>query len=539
MTSSRSCTVARLLAAGLIAFLLPIVVACSGETADPPSADSAAAAIDAAAPATDADPAAEAPADAPPEIPTLPRGLVAHEPGVSDGYLLFGPLLSDTTYLMDNDGMIVHTWHSPYAPSGTAYLLPNGNLLRGAREPGVEVFKGGGQGGRLQEFTWDGEKVWDFEFATADHLLHHDIEVLPNGNILAIAWQAKSADQARAAGRNPAATPENGLWPDMVIEIEPQRPSGGRIVWEWHAWDHLVQNADPALPNYGDPAEHPSRIDINAGAPPDIDPAQLEQLKALGYVPPDTQPEDIGSDLFHTNAIAYNAELDQIALSTPRLNEIWIIDHSTTTEEAAGNSGGRWGKGGDLLYRWGNPAAYGRGDADDQTLFAQHDVRWIPPGLPGAGHLMIFNNDVPSPDGNYSEVVEIAPPMDAGGYTLAGGQPWGSADPAWRYGSSGEAGFYSPFISGATRLPNGNTLICSGAQGRFLEVTPDGSVVWDYRDDHSGDVRMPDGSRPHPVGEFTYAVFRVTRIAPNHPALAGRTLAPLDPQPPVAGEGRD
>ncbi len=469
-------------------------------------------------------------------VPELPRGLVTHEEGVSNGYLMFTPLLSDTTYLMDNQGQIVHLWRSEFAPSGGVYLRANGNIIRGARVPDVEVFRGGGQGGRIQEITWDGEVVWEFDFASDQHLLHHDIEILPNGNILAIAWEAKTADQVGAAGGNPATTPAGGLWPDMVIEIEPQRSGGGRVVWEWHTWDHLVQNVDEGLPDYGDPSAYPGRIDINAtGAPPEISPEELEQLKAIGYVPPDAEPEDISSDMFHTNAIDYNAELDQISLSTPRYHEIWIIDHSTTIAEAAGSSGGRWGRGGDILFRWGNPAMYGRGSVDDQKLFGQHDVRWIPEGFPGAGNLTIFNNDVPAEDGNHSMVVEIAAPIGASGYDLSGGEPFGPAAPVWAYQSSGDVPFYSPFISGAKRLANGNTLIGSGAPGRFFEVTADGRIVWDYRDAHSGDVRMPDGSTPHPVGDFTYAIFRVTRIPSDHSALAGKTLQPLDPQPPLAG----
>ena len=516
-------------ACGLLAAALLAAVACGG------SGQGTAVAVDAAATAGRT---GTGPTSSEAVAADLPRGLVTKEAGVSGGYLLFGPLLSDTTYLMDNDGSIVHTWTSQFAPSGTAYLLDSGNLLRGAREPGVDVFRGGGQGGRIEEFNWEGEKVWDFEFASEEHLLHHDIEIMPNGNILAIAWETKSADEAIAAGRDPATTPADGLWPDMVVEIEPQRPSGGRIVWEWHAWDHLLQSRDPAVPDYGDPAEHPERIDINAtGVAPEIDPEELEQLKALGYMPPDATAEDASSDMFHTNAIAYNAELDQIALSSPRYSEVWIIDHSTTTSEAAGSLGGRWGKGGDLLYRWGNAANYGRGTEDDRQLFEQHDVRWIPDGLAGAGHLMIFNNDVPAEAGtdNHSEVIEIAPPLGVRGYELAAGAPFGPAEPVWSYRATGEPSFYSPFISGATRQPNGNTLICAGAPGRFLEVTPAGQIVWDYRDPHSGDVRMPDGSTPHPVGEFTYAVFRASRIPPDHPALAGKTLSPLEPQPPLAG----
>ena len=120
------------------------------------------------------------------------------------------------------------------------------------------------------------------------------------------------------------------------------------------------------------PSDHPELIDINGeGEPPKIDPAELARLKALGYVPAGTKQSDIGSDLLHMNAVAYNVELDQIVVSTPRFNEIWIVDHSTTTAQAAGHSGGRWKKGGDLLYRWGNPRAYSRGTKEQQTLFGQ------------------------------------------------------------------------------------------------------------------------------------------------------------------------
>jgi len=516
--------------------LVALVACSSGAPAGDQAAAAAGAAGNAAAEQNGGAPGAGAAGSSTAAGGDVERGLLLNTPRATAGYTLFTPLLSDTTYLIDNDGLVVHTWKSDYAPSGSVYLLDNGNLLRGAREPGVAVFKGGGQGGRIQELTWDGELVWDFAFASEDHLLHHDIEPLPNGNLLAIAWEAKSAEEARAAGLRPDLTPEAGVWPDMVIEIEPQRPSGGRIVWEWHAWDHLVQSHDEGLPGYGEPARHPRRIDINGAKPPEIDPEELEQLKALGYVPADAQPEDLGSDLLHTNAVAYNAELDQIALSTPRLHEIWIIDHSTTAAEAASSSGGRWGHGGDLLYRWGNPAAYGRGDDNDQRLFGQHDVRWIPAGFPGAGNLLVYNNAVPEGEGSYSTVVELVPPIDPQGrYVLPGDAPFGPASPFWEYVPTDKLGFSSPFISGATRLPNGNTLICAGAPGRFFEVTPAGEIVWDYRDPHSGDVRMADGSTPHPVGEFTYAVFRATKVLPHHPALAGRTLAPIDPQPPVAG----
>ena len=463
-----------------------------------------------------------------------PRGLRTNQPEAQPGYTLFAPIISDTTYLINNAGEVVHTWKSDYAPAGGVYLLPNGNLLRPVREPEVERFSGGGQGGRFQEFTWEGELVWDYLFASDQHLQHHDVEVLPNGNILAIAWEHKTADEARMAGRIPSKVPEAGLWPDMVVEIEPQRPHGGKIVWEWHAWDHFVQSINKRLPNYVEPSEFPGRIDINASVIQDITPDELEQLKSLGYISTDTTEEDLRSDMFHTNGIHYNAALDQIVLSVRQYSELWIIDHSTTTEEAAGNTGGRWGKGGELLYRWGNPEAYSRGDKAAQRLFYQHDARWIPEDSPGAGNLMVFSNDMADDGGPYSAVYEIAPPTAPdGSYLVPEEGPYGPEEPVWSYRGTAENFFFAPFVSGASRLPNGNTLICSGPQGRFFEVTPEGETVWEYWDPRQGQVRLPDGSPPHPVDEFTHAVFRATRIPPDHPALAGRDLEPLDPQPPI------
>ena len=88
------------------------------------------------------------------------------------------------------------------------------------------------------------------------------------------------------------------------------------------------------------------------------------------------------NDWIHINSIDYNAELDQILLSARNANEIWIIDHSTTTAEAASHSGGNAGKGGDLLYRWGNPQIYGRGTENDRIYYRQHDATWDSHWLP-------------------------------------------------------------------------------------------------------------------------------------------------------------
>ena len=458
----------------------------------------------------------------------VPRGLRVATPEAAPGFVFFNPLLSYATYLVDVEGKVVHTWESEYESGGGVYLLDNGHLLRGGQEPDPPVFSGGGQAGRIQELTWDGEVVWDFGFSDENHLLHHDMAVLPNGNILGIAWEAKTAEEAGAAGRRPELTPEAGLWPDMIVEIEPLPPDRGRVIWEWHMWDHTVQDVYPERANYGDPTEHPERIDINGDQDaPEISSEELARLQALGYVPEDTAPEDLESDFMHTNAIAYDPSLDQIVVSVLHYNEIWIIDHSTTTEEAAGHTGGRWGRGGDLLYRWGNPRNYARGTEDDQRLFGQHDVRWVAEGMPGSGRLTLFNNRIPSPDGDHSAVFELVPPTDsAGRYLVPDSAAFGPLEPAWVYMAPDRTSFHSFFISGAQRLPNGHTFITEGATGRFFEVTSTGETVWEYSTPYSGPIADSRAGRIAP-----YGVFRATKVAPEHPALAGRTLRPLEPQP--------
>lgn len=263
---------------------------------------------------------------------------------------------------------------------------------------------------------------------------------------------------------------------------------------------------------------------------------EMEQLEALGYLGADdkekqTSPGRRGgsADWLHCNAIAYNPQHDLIAISSLGNNEIWILDHSTTTEEAKGHSGGRYGKGGDFLYRWGNPLAYRLGFATDQRLFAQHDVHWIPEGLPGAGDLLIFNNGRGRSDGSYSSVDQIDVPFTAeGGFHRDEGQAWGPAEPVWSYTAPEKKDFNSFFISGAQRQPNGNTLICAGSTGTFFEVTDAKDEVWRYVSPVRPPNTIDDGEvKPGSRGGFMrYIVFRVYRFAHDYPAFEGKDLTP-------------
>jgi hypothetical protein len=463
-----------------------------------------------------------------------PRGLMVNEPAAAPGYVLFSQLTSRSMWLIDQEGQVVHQWTND-RKNGAGYLQDNGDLLRAACIAEPPNFKAGGVCGYLQRISWDGELLWEWKMGDDQRILHHDIEPLPNGNILAIAWELKTREEAIAAGRDPKAIPEQGLWADWVLEIEPIPPNDGRIVWQWHVWDHLVQYLDEDAPNYGDPARHPRRLDLQADlGRHETDEEELAQLKALGYVPDDATVEDIQSDFLHMNGIDYNAELDQIAVSLPEIGEVWIIDHSTTTEEARGSSGGRQGHGGDLLYRWGNPRTYGRGTEADQQLFYQHQVEWVPEGYPGAGNLTIFNNGGGRPDGEWSSVLEITPPvLAAGSYEWPADTALAPAAPTWVYppnswSAEQKGEFFAPFISGVHRLENGNTFLCQGPQGRFIEVTPEGQVVWEY---HNTFNEGTQGWEPPGTEDLYYAAFRAQKISPDHPGLKGRDLTPLDPQP--------
>lgn len=467
----------------------------------------------------------------------IPRGLKINSAGLAEGYVLFAVPNSPLMYLLNRRGEVVHQWKSNVGIF-SGYMQDDGSLIVGALQPDFPTFGFGGPYGRLQKISWDGKILWDFIYADEHQILHHDFTVLRNGNILAIAYETKTYDEAISRGRKPEKIPKSGPWVDKIIEIQPDGRTGGKIVWEWHVWDHLIQDTDPAKANFGKPADHPELLDFDLGekAPPPMKISQdsLEVLRAKGMVGQNQTLYNSGSDIFHFNAVKYNAETDQIVFSSPNLSEIYVIDHSTTTKQAAGHKGGRGGKGGDFLYRWGNPKNYQRGDSTNQKIFGQHDVRWIQKGLPGAGHLTLFNNDLPGKDSlNYSMIFEIAPPVnDKGNYYLESNHTYGPDKPVWTYMAPDTLSFYASFISGAQRMENGGTFINEGPKGHFFEVTPDGKMVWEYFNPFHGDMRMDNGD-PVQAIPFAYWGFRANFIPAKHPGMAGKKLMPIIPQPRV------
>ena len=374
--------------------------------------------------------------------------LVDHARAQDPGLRVAQPIGNFATQLLDSSGAVVHQWFG--GGNLTAHVAPDGTLLRGRQASAIPV---PGQTGGVQRIAFDGTVLWDYSLDGPFLYGHHDLEPMPNGNVLVIVWERYTVADAIAQGRDPALISGTDWLPDGLIELQPTGPTTADVVWQWHLIDHVIQDFDAGKPNFGVVADHPELLDINY---------------------PQVTLTD--GDWNHANGIDYDPIHDLIAISVRSQNEIFIIDHSTTTAEAAGHTGGARGRGGDILWRWGNPAAYRAGTANDQQLDGQHDPRFVPPGYPGAGHLTLFNNRHTPTE---SAVYELVLPIDAAGNLsidpVTG--TYGPAAPVWQFA---EPGFFSNVTSSAERLPNGNTLICSGTQNRVFEVTPAGQTVMSY-----------------------------------------------------------
>ena len=393
---------------------------------------------------------------------------------VFEGYTIFTPQQGNPnsgaeTLLLNNEQQTVHSWTHERGPASMPYLLQG-------EEPGLEncilvypyrvpnpTMDSGGVGGGVQFVDWNSNILWDFELSNEQYQHHHDVEPVPDGNgghnILMVAWEAFTVEEAYAMGRTPGSidNPLNQMWSTAILEVEPYT---NRIVWEWHLWDHMVQERSSDYgATFGNVEDHPELMNINEG-----------------NVGSGNGPGGSNADWIHINAIDYNETLDQIAISSRFMSEIYVIDHSTTTEEAASHEGGNSGKGGDFLYRWGNPQIYNRGSNADQILDDQHSVNWIPDGYPGEGNLIVFNN---RHNGNQSAGLEFEPPlMNDGNYFITETNSYGPEEPTWVYHPG--PGWHSNVQSGAFRLPNGNTLLTVADDAEIYEVTYEGDVVWEY-----------------------------------------------------------
>jgi hypothetical protein len=421
-------------------------------------------------------------------------GLTKYSENHQKGYYLFTPLASKSTYLINECGELVNSWHSNYTSGITQLFAPDGSMYRCGMMPPPRF--GPGSGGIIEKFDWAGNVTWKFVLSDTNYCLHHDIQLMPNGNILAIAWENHTMADAQQNGRDPG-IPGLHLWSEIILEIKPLPKDSFEIVWQWRPWDHLVQNFDNTKPNYGKVEDHP----------------ELYNLNFVGDNP---------MDWFHFNSVDYNAELDQIVLSSNSWDEIYIVDHSTTTSQAAGHTGGRYGKGGDILYRWGNPQAYNRGDDDDRKLFKQHHAHWIPDGFANAGKILVFNNGFNREGPKFSSIDIIDPPVSAPGvYTLDDDDPFGPEDETTVYRSETETDFYAQNLSAVQSLPDSSIFVTSGPQGRFFEVDHRGIITWEYTNPVIVTGPLAQGTTP---GFLQNNVFRCVYYPTNFSGFAGKAM---------------
>ena len=429
-------------------------------------------------------------------------GLLSYDPvRAYEGYNLIFPHNQPNVYLLNNCGEIVHTWEDDanWRPGNTAYLTADGRLFKTKRDANVtdDAIWAGGGSSFLEIRDWDNTLIWNYEMNDSLYRLHHDFAITDEGTIIALAWELKDINECVQAGRDTSTLAQAKLWPDWIFEID---PNTNNIIWEWHAWDHLIQDFDASKNNFGVIADHPELIDVNYGRP-------------------DGHP-----DWMHGNSIDYNDDLDQILLSVPYFDEIWIIDKTTTTAQAASHNGGLSGKGGDLMFRWGNPITYQQGDSSDQKLFFQHDAHWVDDFLepihPQFGKIALYNNRIGA-DYSVGNILNPGWDMYSWAYDLSS-DVFLPNDFDLTIQHPDSTKLWSTGLSSVQVLPNGNTLLTAGRFGYSVELTPNNEIVWEYKTPLIGGNPATQGDSLSINNNLT---FRMKRYPTDFGAFDGKDLS--------------
>ncbi|MFC1494303.1 aryl-sulfate sulfotransferase [Thermodesulfobacteriota bacterium] len=404
-----------------------------------------------------------------------PTGVLKYDKEKSyGGYTLFAPLVNcKTTYLIDMEGNVVHKWESEYTPGSYAMLLPNGNLLRAGtmkKKPAAI----GGAGGIVQEIDWNGKVVWEYRMNTPTEIHHHCFARMPSGNTLIMGWEAKSIEEVIAKGRDPKTIPisvydmdqyHNEFWVDFVREVDKK----GNTVWEYHIWDNIGTG--------------PHQFDINYILPEKIG------------------PNYAGFDWSHFNSVEYIPEKDMALLNSRNFSEFYLIDYKTKK----------------MVYRWGNPSAYGQGkkpswyDNGDQKVFGSHSATYV-----GKDRFMVFNNGSERAEGNRSSIVIVNRKTN---------------EIVWEYHPIMPQSFYSFRQGSAQMLPNGNIQVTSTNSGHLFEVTEDKKVVWDYVSPvFAGQIQClaEDGGIPDGMMMLNM-IHRSYRYGADYPGLKNKDLSKKTP----------
>tara|TARA_R110002049_G_scaffold32360_1_gene108000 strand:- start:43 stop:1635 length:1593 start_codon:yes stop_codon:yes gene_type:complete len=399
----------------------------------------------------------------------------------SNGFTLINSISDSRTFLINNCGEVVHQWDFSGEDARNYYILENGDLLQSS-----------GEYAEIRD--WDNNILWSLNYQSElGFRIHHDIEPLPNGNFLVLVKDTYSKAEMVEVGMD-TSFPFDGFVLERIIEIEPVGINSANVVWEWKLIDHLVQEFDHTKPNFGIVANNPQLLNIN-------------------------YDDGEGSNPIHANAIDYNETLNQIAVSSRHLKEVFVIEHSTTTAKAASHSGGIYGKGGDFLWRWGNPEVYNRGTINDRKLGKQHDIKWITEG-PDKGKMSVFSNIGYGNNETFSSIHIIDQNDTNGVYNMGGAGIFLPNDYFWSWDGTilGEV-MQGGAQCGLQIMSNGNALINESFKGRITEVDREGNVIWVYIIPVGNNINHKQFSQA--TGNVA---FRAHRYPENYLGFEGKTF---------------
>ncbi len=364
---------------------------------------------------------------------------------ISDDLILAVENSSTTSYLLNKQGNKIYTWNFESTSGNDIELLSDGSIIGLFKDPNSTI-DFGGFGGTAKIIDNNNNTTWEYTVSSDNSIAHHDVEMLPNGNVLMIIWERVNMDIANDNGVDF----ENDVFAEKIIEVN---TSSNTVVWEWNSWDHIVQDKFENLSNYGDINENPEKININY---------TIDNPPGGSFF--------INGDIMHANGLDYDEANDVIYLSVNYYDEVWVIDHSTTTSEAQSSTGGNYNKGGDLIYRFGNPNTYN--SLGNKIFDRNHFPNLLENGVEGEGNILVYVNGNST---GQSIVYELKMPTS---FNLL---PNNDNEPQIIWSFTDE-NLFANKLCGAIRLSNGNTLITESDYG-FWEVTNDGEIVWKYKKD--------------------------------------------------------
>ncbi len=367
------------------------------------------------------------------------KGIQLNTKDALSGYVLLENAIG--TYLIDNCGYIINQWNVSNTDNHVK-LLADGSIIYM-------------KDNAVWHRDWDDDIISITNYDIRNIILDYEVIILPNGNYLCLGREVLERSEFVDLGYD--VTQGFPRWMDVVVEIDPNLNS---IVWMWNIKDHIIQERDSILTNYASVKANPHKLDMDA-------------IQTFDWT---------SSETFMINGMDYNPDLDLIALSVRKMGEVILIDHSTSMEESRSGSGGNYNKGGDILFRWGNPENYGRGNVRSRYLYFQHNPNWIKHGE-HKGKIMIFNNKLNSGDWPPYSSVEIIDPMidSQNQFVLSSDSMFMTTEEPIRINRITQGvDFSSDYTSGAKVMPNGNIYVTVGQTNRLFEITTDGEMVWDY-----------------------------------------------------------